>query len=102
MELIGAGMAGVAGVMLAGFLIGCLVLGMLFFIGKVFIGLVKFAFGVVVALVLLGILLPILLPVLFAISVPALALAPIFFVFLFIPVLIGLMLIKGLFLMVCC
>lgn len=102
MELIGAGMAGVATVMLAGFLIGCMVLGLLMLIGKVFIGLVKFAFGVVIALVLLGILLPILLPVLFALSIPAMALAPVFFVFLLIPILIGLALIKGLFLMVCC
>ncbi len=102
MELVGAGMAGVLVVMLAGFLIGCMVLGLLMFIGKVFIGLVKFAFGVVVGLVVLGILLPILLPVLFAISIPAMALAPIFFVFLLIPIVIGLTLIKGLFLMVFC
>lgn len=102
MELVGVGLAGLLGIMLAGFFAGCVVLGLLVFIGKVFLGLVKIAFGLIVAIVVLGILGPILLPLLFAITIPALVLAPVFFVFLFIPIAIGLAMIKGLFAMVFC
>ena len=102
MELVGVGLAGLLAIMMAGFFAGCFVLGLLLLIGKVFVGLVKFAFGLVLFVVLLGIFGPILLPLLFAITIPALVLAPIFFVFLFIPIAIGLALIKGLFAVIFC
>jgi len=102
MELVTVGAAGVMALMLAGFFAGCLLLGVLVLIGKVMVGLVKIAFGVLLAIVVLGIFGPILLPILFGVFIPALMLAPIFFVFLFIPIMIGLALIKGLFALVFC
>ncbi len=84
-------------VMLVGFLAGCLILSLLVFLARFFVGIVKFVFSFIVGIVILGFLAPFLLPVLFAISIPILALAPIFFVFLAIPIVIGLALIHGLF-----
>ena len=97
MEGAAIGAAGLLGVILVGFLAGCMVLSLLVFLAKAFVGVVKFVFSFVVGVVVLGFLAPILLPVLFAIAVPILALAPIFFAFLAVPIIIGLAMIHGLF-----